>query len=517
MLNGSKLYKIKVFKRKIGITGLRSSGKTAFLTSLINHLKHHDPERHEPEHEFFLEPHSGAKITHFQYLPARNGQTSFPYERYRNQLVEDNQWPSKTKDCSHYRCTFQRSDWRSLFGLFGPLDVELEFYDFPGDRLADMEMVETGSYQAWSERVLERFETEADYKEHASDFLKLIHQESFDESQIIKAYKVALARLMKQHAKAWITPSTFIVDTHGGELTKEHLETSYSTDDFEKLVEERFSGLSREEQFTPLPRMSKSKNKQYKNLMKVFRERYINYRKEIVLPVFKYLRGCHRLVVLVDVATLLTAGSGMYNDNQMMIEHVCKLLKPGKNRAEQTLALGLKILSGYPIVSGGLLSWKPKGISRMAFVASKSDRVHPDDRERLLGLVTQMVGSYAQDIEGAAVDYFTCSAIVSSKVINSRATKENVSSKFRQLAGFPVKDTSGNKLPRPPRDQSRQSRMKKLNDISIVPERWPDEWNIGDFTFYNFYPLLAGRKDLPPEQINLDKIFNFMLQEKLSE
>ena len=50
-------------ERRIGVIGLQGSGKTVLLTSLINHLMHHDPRR-------FPLGDGNVEVTHFvQELP----------------------------------------------------------------------------------------------------------------------------------------------------------------------------------------------------------------------------------------------------------------------------------------------------------------------------------------------------------------------------------------------------------------------------------------------------------------
>jgi len=510
------MYTVKVFKRRVGITGLRACGKTTFLTSLINHLQYHSPDI---EHNFQLAAENHVKIKKFKELEVRKGQNRFPYTNYRNELIQKSQWPIKTTDCSYYRCTFQRSDFKSILGFLGPLDIELEFFDFPGDRLADIGIAEAPNYRLWSAEILQKFENENGYKEHASDFLHAVSQDNINESQVIRAYKVLLARLLKYHFRALITPSTFIVDRNGSdELSYELLEKASSLSEIEHIVEHRIVGINKESQFTPLPSNVSSRSKQNKRLVKLFAKRYSQYRKDVVLPIVKYLRHCHRLIILVDIAEVLTNGPGMYNDTQAIIEQACNTLDPGKNKVEQYISAGLKRLSGDPIIKGGVLSWKPKGISRLAFVASKIDKVHRKDRKHLLTLLEEMTRKPTNDIEGATIKHFTCSAIVSSRSDDSDIIPGEDGKEYRRLIGFPLKDAHGNPLPTPPIGSSRDDHLRKLERVSIVPPQWPrDNWKKGDFQFFDLYPFISERKDVPPKQINLDTIFNFIMDETLFE
>ena len=89
-------FRWKTIERRIGVIGPRWSGKTVFLTSLINHLKFHDAPR------FCLGRRDRAgEATHFRELPetpevAHGGGNLpwFDYDGYRNQFVQRGRWPA---------------------------------------------------------------------------------------------------------------------------------------------------------------------------------------------------------------------------------------------------------------------------------------------------------------------------------------------------------------------------------------------------------------------------------------
>src|SRR5690554_7876476 len=80
-----KLPKFRLRRQRVGVVGLYRSGKTVFLTSLINHLQNHNP------HHFRL-GRGDVKLTYSGNLkPSRFAE--FPYLQYRNQLVNAKEWP----------------------------------------------------------------------------------------------------------------------------------------------------------------------------------------------------------------------------------------------------------------------------------------------------------------------------------------------------------------------------------------------------------------------------------------
>src|SRR5262245_62392607 len=99
---GMGSFRWKTAERRIGVIGPRWSGKTVFLTSLINHLRFHEPPR-------FVLGRRGkpGEVTHFRDLQdspsIRHGGGDLPwfdYEGYRNQFVQRGRWPATTRDAS---------------------------------------------------------------------------------------------------------------------------------------------------------------------------------------------------------------------------------------------------------------------------------------------------------------------------------------------------------------------------------------------------------------------------------
>ena len=115
------LFRVKTTECRVGVVGLYNAGKTVLLTSLINHLQDHDPDRFplgEPGH---VRPQVRPS------LPPDPGWAAFNYAGFRDALVHDGRWPEKTRDRSQFACQFERSDWTFS-------DCLLKLYDLPGER-----------------------------------------------------------------------------------------------------------------------------------------------------------------------------------------------------------------------------------------------------------------------------------------------------------------------------------------------------------------------------------------------
>ncbi len=146
--DGLRLKDCQMPERRIGVIGLQGSGKTVLLTSLINHLMHHDPRR-------FPLGDGTVEVTHFvQELPDP-GWDQFPYAKARRSLGQA-AWPEKTLETSQYKCSFRWSGKQPLGGL--------TFYDLPGERFADLFMYEN-DYANWSSESLQELGASAQFPE----------------------------------------------------------------------------------------------------------------------------------------------------------------------------------------------------------------------------------------------------------------------------------------------------------------------------------------------------------------
>jgi predicted YcjX-like family ATPase len=440
------------YERRIGLVGVYSSGKTVFLTSLIDHLKHHNPQR------FSLRA-ADAVIRKFRAADGADpGWAPFDYPGYRDAMVNRRQWPDKTIDRAQFVCTFERSDWR--FGR-----SKLKFYDLPGERIADAAMAGM-DFPAWSDHVIRLLVTDLAYRQHAEEFLRAL-DERRPEAEILAAYRLTLARLIKAY-KPYISPSTFYLDTRGG-MAKD--------DAAEQIASERFSGLDAASQFAPL---SPGLRQGDAPLASSFAGRYDGYRAQVVVPLVRDLAVCDVLIVLVDVTMLLAGGTGMYNDNLQLIVDLLNILDPG----ETLLGRIVRDVRARVATAGAPAARK---ITRIAFVAPKLDQVHPLDRDRMTDLLRQMVGGYVRDRDGLRAEYFNCSAVVSTVVVDPKRRVLGVATGADGAVGG------------------------QQYDVSPLPDDWPDVWEPGAFCFPEVPPRWPARKDLPPHQINLNRIFEFVV------
>ena len=455
------LLRLKTRECRVGIVGLSNAGKTVMLTSLIDHLHHHDEDRFRIGHH--------ATLRKFQIEPVDKGWVKFNFEQYRDALVHRGRWPRKTRDRSQFVCSFERSDWRYH-------DAILKLYDLPGERLADATMIGR-DYSAWSDITLTRIEQDTPTRAVSAEFLAELQKPQPNAESLIHSYKLSLARSILAY-RPIVSPSTFLLDVQGSVAR-------YGS--AEELANERIVGLTAEQQFVPLPG---SLRQAHPELATRFIEAYHAYRNQAVTPFLEALRSCHALIVLTDVTTLLSAGVGMYNGNYQILSELFRILDPGETPMETFGRYLADLFLPREL--------RPGWINRIAFVTPKMDLIHPQDRDRALNLSRRLVKTLAKDRDGLKYDFFNCAAVVSTKPLNVQPNQ-------RHLVGLPYRNAEGEKVTSP---------SEQRFEVSALPDDWPLDWSAGEYHFPDVYPTIPARKDYPPEQINLDRIFNFVMEGK---
>lgn len=440
------LTQLLVSEQKIAITGIAGGGKTVFLTSLLSHLIEHDPY-----HFAFGQQARVSGFREKKVRPRYGGRLRL--DAYRDMLSRRQQWPAKTTDCAHYRCSFERSDWSYA-------RQRLHFFDLPGERIADAAIAAHDSFAEWSDHMLDHFRDHAEYTEPSQAYLDLQHSRDLTASELVAAYKRALAQLILAY-KPLISPSTFLLDRSGQPAQAQ---------DADMLAQTQFSGLP-DAEFAPV---GSHLRESHPGLYQRLSEHYLDYRRTVALPVFEELRECSRLIVLVDIPSLLLGGDGRYNDNRLMLHELFEALRPGSLLANKLLSLF------------GLNLWPLK---RVALVASKADMVHPLDVEngRLLGLLHQMTDRVRQVLPAADFEWFVCSACVSTRT-----------------------EDGDHRLIGRPSHVSESDAGEMAFDVSELPESWPASWQPGDYQFSRVMPQAPRNLQIPPPHIGLDQVFDYI-------
>jgi uncharacterized protein len=452
---------LKTTEARVGVVGTANTGKTVLLTSLIDHLRHHNQER------FQLGPR-GTALRQFKELPPDSGWSKFNFDAHRDALVHQRRWPRKTTDRSQYVCQFDRADWTFS-------DCLLKLYDLPGERIADAAMLGR-TFAEWSVHQLHRIESDSNYRAHCAEYLDALRDPTATEARVLSAYRLALARLLLSY-KPLISPSTFLLDANG---------VYASRGSAEELAAARFCGADAESQFCPLPpdRCTPSDP-----LFATFAERYAHYVHRVVVPTLEAFQSCSALVVMLDVTLLLMGGSGFYNDTQQIISDLFGVLRPGENPVFGPVARGLsKVFLPH--------QWRPNWITRVAFVAPKADLVHPDDRDAILRLLRDMVERTSKDCTGLKWECFNVAAV--------RSAQERREGGPRAMRGLLLRGPDGRVRPR--------GDVEDHYTVSEPPSGWPLDWPPNVYSFPEVYPRVAARRDHPPDHLGLDALATFVIE-----
>ena len=445
-------------KTRIAVTGLARSGKTAFLTSLLWQLDEYENA------VFRLE--NNVKMTQFRGIAAKS---TFPFEESRNLMAaEQSRWPRKTRDSHKYVCTFKRSArWRRW------RKQQVEFLDFPGERMADAGIALHDDFAHWSDYMFAQFAGNPDHRDAVHDYEQelenivaaLTNQTWKDAEkvepllqQMAHSYKRLLARFAL-YCRALVSPSVFMLDRRGDDA---------KGDQPGKLAEKRLCGLDESSQFAPLPKHLAGK---IPMVVRELQKRYKRYRKEVVIPVIADLSHAHSVIVLVDIPSLLLGGVDRYNDNR---EVVLALLEAMQGH------------SGIGKMLGKLWFWSP-AVQRVAFVATKADMVRKSnlDQGRLKFLLRSMTRRARDLLPDADVDWFDCSSCISTTQMDDD-----------KLRGVPLCDNP--------------ERLLMEFPVSSLPEEWPNDWDPNSYQFPNVVPRPPRNRQIPPRHRNLDAVFDFV-------
>ena len=433
---------------KVALAGTSYCGKTMFLTSLLWQLEEFDEAR------FRLR--NGVALRGVRPRSVPQGRTAFPFKRFRSMLAHEYKWPEKTRDVYHYRCAFHRSD-RWLIRRRQSVD----FLDLPGERVADAAMVVHADYGAWSDHLLDHLDHDSVGRQVAAQFRAAAARPGAGRRDVVLAWRLALARLIHNY-KPFVSPSVFLLDRNGKQAPRV---------DEAELVASRRCGLEEWSEFAPLPGEVRNGNPEVSWQMQVH---YRQYRKELVLPLFRDLMSAHSLVVLVDVPSLLLAGDRRFVDERQVI--IDLLAAMGDDALHARILRALKLRDA---------------LERVAFVAAKADLVSPEDLRngRLHELLRSMNNRAAQVLpRSVKVQWFVGSACVSTR------------------PGGAPNTLIGQTQPGP----YTADRHDEEFDVTPLPEAWPDSWREGDYQYpTDFWPRVPENLMNPPRHRKLDTVFDF--------
>jgi predicted YcjX-like family ATPase len=335
---------------RLAVTGLSRSGKTVFITSLIQNLRALGAELNSlPEFTNCLYENGKSRLTEVSLIPA--GAEEIPWFDFPAKLdllsSDDPKWPRPTDDLATIVLQLELNRKNKKF--LGKVRTRIEILDYPGEWLLDLPLL-NHSFQEWSKMTLEMMQSEpraqcfSDFKKYIDD--RITPDGKFEESSVRRAhqlYKNGLMKCREVHGLQYLQPGRFICPGPKGSelpfLWFFPLEIG--------SVAPKYGSISEQ-------------------LVMRF-EKYKSYVKEEFIE--PYFNKFNRQIMLVDVLTALYNGRIVFNDTKRAINEISKALSSLKITK---LAVAATKADHVPSVSRQNLALLVKDMTNNALVSIKS-------------------------------------------------------------------------------------------------------------------------------------------------
>ncbi|WP_394173957.1 YcjX family GTP-binding protein [Thalassotalea litorea] len=446
----------------LAVTGLSQSGKTAFITSLVNQLIN---EGHGKPLSFFNAVHEGRFIA-AKRVPQPNLQISrFDYDAGMQNLgQQEPQWPEPTRSISQIRLAIRYTPQDSLLKYASQMStLYLDITDYPGEWLLDLPMLNQ-SYQQWSEYMTELLTSEPRF-ELAQEFLQTLDQldpmASISEAklaELAEQYTQLLLNFRHQLGLSVIQPGRFI-------LPGEHQGAPIL-------------------QFVPFPFFQRLSAQDYANadeqsLIAMCQARYEEYRDVIVRNFYKqHFVNFDRQIILADCLTPLTNGPAAFNDLQQAVALIMESFSYGKSNILRRL-------------------FSPK-IDRILFAATKADHVTSDQHQNMTTLLEQVI------IKAKKLLSFDGITMKTLSIASIKCTEQGKS----EYQGKKLSVLKGKRL-----DNNQMITLFPGSVPAKLPQ--PSFFKQNNFDYIQFKPMTAADEHQALEHIRLDQVLQFLLGDKL--
>ncbi|GAC18796.1 YcjX family GTP-binding protein [Paraglaciecola arctica] len=444
----------------LAVTGLSGSGKTAFITSLVNQLIEANEAAQLP---FFSVVRESRLIGVKRDVQPNLTFSRFAYEDAMAKLTQtSSQWPSSTKGISQVRLKIKYKKSRGLSKyLTEEATLTLDITDYPGEWLLDLPLLDM-DYAQWSRHCEEEL---SDPKRNA--LAKPFFAALADLDLNAKGDELALQNIAElytqylvdcqSHGYQLLQPGRFILP---GELSGAPVLHFFPV-----------TGTQLEQQEVDLNNPAKDSNAE------LLRQRFKHYKTQVVQPFYKeHFKRFDRQVVLVDCLSALNRGFHSYQDLQKALDWLMGSFQYGSSNILNRL-------------------FQPK-IDKLVFAASKADHITPDQQTNLVKLLESMLHSARKQIQfdGVITESTAISAIRSSK------------SGLGQLNGESIPVLQG--------------RNEQGSAITLFPGEVPQScpgpefWKQQQFEFPKLSPPILNAEHVLPH-IRMDQVLDFLLADKL--
>lgn len=374
---------------RLGVTGLRRSGKTVFTTALVDNLL-------RAGRLPFLDVVSSGRFQAARLRPQPDAAVPrFAFEEHRAALSgADARWPEPTAGISQLRLAIRFRPGSTLRRAVQPVaTVNLDIVDYPGEWLLDLPLLRQ-SFSEWSALTLEltarapRDALSADFR----GWLATVDPAGPDEEETARRGAALYTDFLHACRRAEsflsiIQPGRFV---EPGDLKDAPLLT-----------------------FCPLPGGRRGRG----TLWELMETRYEAYKSTVVRRFFTdHFARLHRQVVLIDVLGALNAGLSGLADMKRALEMSLEPFRHG---------------------SAGWLDWLfGSHIDRVLFAATKADHIASTQHGNLKGLVDGLVADARRTIrfDGAVVE----TMVVASLKCTETVVTEHQGRTLRCIQGVPL-------------------------------------------------------------------------------
>jgi predicted YcjX-like family ATPase len=438
---------------RLAVTGLSQAGKTAFLTSLVNQLRHAGVEA---QLDLLPAAREGRLLGAQRLNQPDLGIPRFPYDPGMAALRDTPpRWPEPTRGISELRLQLRYRPAQQ--GWFTPdiAHVTLDLFDYPGEWLLDLPLLQHTFY-SWCQSQQAGVHRQALFREWLAEVERLDPAAEADEAKLAAladAYAKGLRRA-KLAGFSDLQPGRFLLP---GEL------------DGAPVL-----------QFFPLPELKAPKETLEAlpdtSIYATLAARFRYYQQQVVRPFYRgHFRRFDRQIVLVDVLGALNAGPERFEDLSNALRQLMQSFDYGKRSLLTRL-------------------FAPK-IDRLAIAATKADHVTPDQHSNVVQLLEALLAEPLKDLRFADIPVKALS-LAAIRATDAREVlhegKRTPALKGTTLEGEDVLVYPGdvpNRLPK------------------------PDFWQQQGFDFPSFRPMPVDSEAL--SHIRMDAAIDWLIGDKL--
>jgi len=465
-LNNAKQQAEDIFNRtldrsvRLAVTGLSRSGKTVFITSLINQLIHGLDNTRLP----FFEIAGSGRLRGTKAQPQPDLHIpAFRYDLSMESLTaEQPRWPAPTSGISEIRLAIRYQSQHILYRHLTPINtLYLDIIDYPGEWLLDLPLLEL-SYETWSKQIATacREAPRDELSEPWRAYMKNLDVTKVESDSILRDASQLYTDFLytcrePEHGLTLLQPGRFTMpgDLKGAPLLE-----------FCPLLDEQI-GISG----------SLSHDSFYMTM----KRRYESYKEHVIRKFYReHFSKFDRQIVLADVLKTFNTGYASFTDMRAAIDLVLKSFHYGRSNLFNRLF--------------------GANIDKLLFAATKADHVTPNqlpNLERFLQLMLSEANNNAV-FEGVKTDTLALASVKCTEAIQTKFQGQQISC----IQGI----------------------SKHSNEpIALFPGEVPTEipvpadWVDGRFQFTSFLPpRLNQNSQASLPHIRMDKALQFLLGDK---